>query len=86
MPRRQRDRHLSVRSPIELGRTTGTWPAPAATAPVLGVEQAGRGEPIEVEGGQLAADPERCGRIIAADRLAERRIAEVGRLRGIWTG
>ena len=53
-----------------LGRPAGARPLAAAAPPVAGLEQAVVDEPVEVVGGQRAADADRQGGGVAAHGLA----------------
>ena len=67
--RRERDGDLAIRPSVELSRTTGAWPGATTPASILGLEQAGPHQPVEMESGQLAADPDRHGGVVSADHL-----------------
>jgi hypothetical protein len=67
---RERDLDLAFGPSIELGRTPGARAGPTAEAAVLGLEQPGLDQPIEMEGRELAADAQRRDRLVAPGRLA----------------
>ena len=58
-PLREADLELLIRSAVQLRRTSGTRPCPAREPPILGAEQPGLDQAIEVERGQRASDPDR---------------------------
>ena len=66
---READLELLIRSAVQLGRTSGTGPCPARESPVLGTEQPGLDQAIEVERGQRTSDPDRRRRLVAPDRV-----------------
>src|SRR5205085_10052211 len=61
------DLNLAARGAIELGRSTGTGPAPATDPAVLDVEQPLLEKLVEVEGGQISSDADGFGRLLPAD-------------------
>ena len=58
-----------VGAPVQLGRSPRPGPRPPGQAPVLGLQQAGIDEAIEVECRELAADPDGGRGLVASDRL-----------------
>ena len=68
MARWEGDREVPIGSSVELCRTTGTRPGPAAEPPVLGRQEPSCHESIEMEGGEFAADAQRSGCLVAAHR------------------
>ena len=61
------DGDLAIDSTVQLGRAAGTGPSTLASAPVLGPQQAGRHQTVEVEGSQLAADADGRRSLISPD-------------------
>src|SRR6185503_5799406 len=55
---RERDLERAIGPAIELGRASRAGARPPVSPPVLRGQEARRHEPVEMEGRQLAADPE----------------------------